>query len=614
MSRKFKSPDFYERYPALFHNYFPKIKSEIIEQLSLAGFAYYRSILNLDALIDKGEMQRIFAVLDLQEDAIKKLSLIYSENHSFWDLWNQRKIEYKEAIFLEKQLVSNYSEQKYIEVADKKSAFGKIAIDSLFELSENADRVLYENLIESHKYFSLGFQIYDDVNDFKEDFQGKQFNLAVYELSKKVDFQKYQDAELLNKIFYVTGLGFSLLQKSIDSFEKSKTYISDQESGWYKTIEEMQKAVRVYYETTFAYIEILKKKNELKKAIQTRTFFDYSSIENVSVKKGLDFIAKEFSENYTELQHFMWLSKKEGFENETQMHYSDTFQRSMLNDCLLQISEKCNLKTDVFFKEENQYFLEKINKDTIGAWSYFASVQEIAADIDDLGQVMQQFIISKQKHLVDEYCTKAINIAIEERSTNNGGIETWIIPKKNLTENQKRQNDFNSTKWGRGPDVEVVANFLYALFLYDFNKYESTIIKGISYILKEQKYEGFWESRWYYGNSYGTYVCLRLLNCFPNNYNAEKQKALDFFINFQNKDGSFGTEGSTILSTAFAILSFNYFEKKKYSSFYEKSKNFLLENQQNDGSWKSENFIKPKTNEPYKSKTLTTAFVLKSLL
>lgn len=340
---------------------------------------------------------------------------------------------------MEKQLFNNFSEERYTEVADKKSAFGKVAIDSLFSLTDSKGREQYEKLLESHKYFSLGFQIYDDVNDFKEDFQRKQFNLAVYELSKKINFQEYPDLELLNKIFYVTGLGFILLQKSIDSFEIAKTYIPDQKSGWYKTVEEMQKAVYVYYETTFAYIEILKKKNELKKEIQPRTFFDYSSIENVVITKGLDFIAKEFSENYTELQHFMWLSKKDGFENEIQLHYSDTFQRAMLDDCLLQISEKFNLKTEFFFKDENNYFLERINKDEVGAWSYFSSVQEIAADIDDLGQVMQQFITSKQKHLVDEYCTKAINIAIEERSTNNGGIETWIIPKKNHTKKQKNR-------------------------------------------------------------------------------------------------------------------------------------------------------------------------------
>jgi len=119
----------------------------------------------------------------------------------------------------------------------------------------------------------------------------------------------------------------------------------------------------------------------------------------------------------------------------------------MLNDCLLHLSERFHLKTDLFFKEENNYFLKRVNKDEIGAWSYFPTVKEIAADIDDLGQIMQQFIISKQDHLVDEHCAEAISISIEDRSTENGGIETWIIPRDNLNENQTKQDYFNSSKW-----------------------------------------------------------------------------------------------------------------------------------------------------------------------
>lgn len=60
MSRKQKSPEFYERYPTLFHPYFTNVKTEIIERLSQAGFSYYRSILNLDAIIDNQELQHIF--------------------------------------------------------------------------------------------------------------------------------------------------------------------------------------------------------------------------------------------------------------------------------------------------------------------------------------------------------------------------------------------------------------------------------------------------------------------------------------------------------------------------------------------------------------------------
>lgn len=71
MSRKSKTPDFYERYPALFHNYYPAISIDTINTLSEAGYIFYRSILQLDAIIDNKEMHLLFSVLDLQEDAIK---------------------------------------------------------------------------------------------------------------------------------------------------------------------------------------------------------------------------------------------------------------------------------------------------------------------------------------------------------------------------------------------------------------------------------------------------------------------------------------------------------------------------------------------------------------
>lgn len=223
-------------------------------------------------------------------------------------------------------------------------------------------------------------------------------------------------------------------------------------------------------------------------------------------------------------------------------------------------------------------------------------------------------MISKQDHLVDEHCAKAISIAIEDRSTENGEIETWIIPRENLNKNQTKQDYFNSSKWGKGPDVEVVANFLYALFLYDAEKYFGAIKKGVDYLISEQNIDGHWESRWYYGKYYGTYVCLRLLNCFPKEFFETKQKSLNFLKTSQHENGSFGSEENLIMSTSFARLSLNFFLSENSTINFRNSERFLLNNQLIDGSWKAENFIKPKTNEPYKSKTLTTAFVLKSLI
>ena len=268
-----------------------------------------------------------------------------------------------------------------------------------------------------------------------------------------------------------------------------------------------------------------------------------------------------------------------------------------------------------FLKNECQYLISLRNKDTIGGWSYFPTVQEIAADIDDLGQMIQLFVLSANQQLVDDYCHNVITIALDERMLANGGIETWLIPVKNQSNVQKRQEHFNSTKWGKGPDVEVVANFAYSLAILDKEKYAHVIKKTISYVIGQQNDKGYWKSRWYYGNYYGTYVCLRLLKQFEELNAKEIQKALDFITESQNNDGGFSIEQNKVsdpLSTSLAILGLKVFFDKD-CEVIEKAVRYLTSSQSEDGSWKAVDFIKPKIHEPYKNKTLTTAYVLKAL-
>ena len=71
-------------------------------------------------------------MLALQEETIKILTSIYGYKSSFWELWQQRKEEYFKAIQTEKHLLTTpmVSFEQYSSLADDKSAFGKIAIDS----------------------------------------------------------------------------------------------------------------------------------------------------------------------------------------------------------------------------------------------------------------------------------------------------------------------------------------------------------------------------------------------------------------------------------------------------------------------------------------------------
>ncbi len=614
-----KSPEYYQYYPRLFYNYFKEINNSIIHDLSNAGYLYYQSTLCTDILIDDHDYSKIPLILIFQEEAIKILTSIYGKNSEFWDYWNKRRNEYFEAVKIEKKLRDekdiNFS--VYEDLSDKKSAFGKVAIDCLYTLSDYKDSKLYKTLLQSHYYFSVGFQLYDDVKDFKEDFEKGQFNWAIYELKNKISFSEYDNnVFILNKLLFLRGIGQELLLKSINYFKNSFEILEPlhQESEWAMVIKKMKHTIEMYLEVTVGYINTISKKIEVQNCkIKKDYFFDFSSVKNTTIKNGLEFIKKDFIHNFADLKHYMYISKNQGFENAGSVHYSDTFQRSMLNNCLLYIAKKFSLDISEYVKQENDYLIGLINKDTIGGWSYYPTVNEIAPDIDTLGEIMQYFIKSNNGLFVNIYCEPSIDIALKQRTQLDGGIETWIIPKNNQTKIQIKQEDFSINKWGVGPDLEIVANFIYSLNLYNPSLYFVNIENALKYIVESQNEKGFWAGRQYYGNYYSTYVVLRALKEYSNSYSKAIDKALEYIIGSKNEDGGYGlNENSDPLSTSFVLLSLKLFYKNSNSNI-KQLEEYLRKKQNKEGFWSDVGFIKSKQNEAYKSKTLTTAFVLKSL-
>jgi squalene-hopene/tetraprenyl-beta-curcumene cyclase len=613
------NPAFYQNYPSLFSNAF-SITKEHLDLLDISGYLYYQATIFTDSLIDKKDISKFPLISICQEESIKILTSIYGLESDFWELWNKRRNEYLDAIVFEKGLSKKevVTIEEYETLADAKSAFGKVAIDCLYSL-DNTNKAVYEKLLLSHKCFSVGFQLYDDVKDFKEDFIDNQFNWAIYELKKNIDFEDFpNNYETLNKLLYIKGIGQNILSLSIKYFQKSIDLISSlkKDSEWLKINTEMKETIEIYLEVTNGYIRTISKKIEIGKSKNLNLkFFDFASIDNCNIRLGLEYIKEDFDKNYSELIHYMYFSKNRGFEKGDAIHYSDTFQRAMLNDCLLTVKEKYNINTFDFFDLECNYLIEKSNKDVIGAWSYFPTVQEIAADIDDLGQIMQLFINRNRFDLIEKHCLTAINVALTDRTCKNGGIETWIIPRENQNEIQTKQEYFNTTKWGCGPDLEVVANFVFALQKYNPITYKENITNVIPYIISCQSKEGFWESRWYYGSFYGTYVCLRLLKEFENEYSTSINLALKYVLKSQNEDGGFGLmkfSKSDALSTSFALLVLKMYAKNNREPIV-KAEEYLIKTQDKLGYWNEIDFIKPRQQEPYKSKTLTTAFVLKAL-
>ncbi len=615
-----KSPEFYEYYPELFSSFYKNVDSKTVKELSLAGYLYYQSVLSADSVIDNNDNSKIFHVLSYQEEAIKRLTYLFGKDSQFWDYWNARKKEYQQAVILEKKFSKkdSVSFNQYKDLADYKSTFGKVAIDSMHFLSDSENNELYQALLKSHYYFSAGFQLYDDVKDFYEDIQKGQFNWAVYQLYSSLnENEKKLPPQILSKLLFIRGIGQKILQLSIQQFRKAKEIVKEYRinSLWEKTIQEMEDTISGYLDETHGYLLILEKTIELENTPENKnTFFSYSHIKEETIRKGLSFIEKDYRKNYAELQHIMYLSRKQGFSVSSPIQASDVFQRALLNDCLFHIAEKHKLDISGYLEKEVEYLVGKRRKDIVGAWSYYPEIKEIASDIDDLGQIIQLFIHSGRTDLIKKYCKKPIDIVLQNRVKPNGGIETWIIPKDKQTKIQQKQELYNQTKWGTGPDVEVVANFIYALTLLRDSQNDNYISHALNYMVKEQQEKGCWIARWYYGNYYGTYVALRLLSHYQNDFTKSIKSALSFIIQNQNKDGGWGKDtDSDALNTALALLSLKLFNKKEHSRAIIAGERYLIHFQNASGEWDSTDFIKPKASQPYKSTVLTTAFVLKVL-
>ena len=255
------NPKFYLFYPKLFLNK-EKVDDTFVDLLCISGYLYYQSVILMDTIIDEKDNSKYPLAIVCQEESIKILTHIFGLNSNFWSLWNLRKFEFFKAVSLQNELIKkkNVSILEFETLSDFKSSFGKIAIDSIFTLQNNNDKRTYDQYINSHKYFSIGFQLLDDVNDFKIDKINNQFNFAVYELSKIVNFETYNNNEqVLHKLLFIKNVGQNLLRKAIEYFESAENEIKDlNNEPWTDVIREMKSKVINQLKITNQYIEELR--------------------------------------------------------------------------------------------------------------------------------------------------------------------------------------------------------------------------------------------------------------------------------------------------------------------------------------------------------------------
>ena len=344
------------------------------------------------------------------------------------------------------------------------------------------------------------------------------------------------------------------------------------------------------------------------------------------LNRALTFLLYQFPGEFSEAGHSMHFPKNQGFISDLEWHTGDIFQRALIADTLLDCNKWMKGQLTPLIEHEVEYLTNARRKEGVGGWGYFPDLPELPPDADDLAQIMQLYCRLGKTNEIVNYCEPQLEILLNEQRHSDGGFESWIIPKKNLSKLQELQLQWAGEAWGTGADTEVVANILIALILYDSQRYTEVIEKGIDFLWGRRKEDGSWDSTWYFGSYYGIYksltACLHLQPDFSRITKTEK-----FIIDGQKQSGGWGRSSlADPLQTGLALLSLSLLSEYKREpvdgAVLQKAYGFLERGQTGNGSWSSQPLIKMELGRPkgmvhqvleYGSRTITTNFIIKAV-
>jgi squalene cyclase len=340
--------------------------------------------------------------------------------------------------------------------------------------------------------------------------------------------------------------------------------------------------------------------------------------------KGMKHLLDEYHNGFANTKHIMPFSP-EIFQVQGEFQTADIFQRALILDTFIDVNAAFKNELQEIIDVEANYLIASRRKEGVGGWAYFPELRELPPDADDLAQVMQVLLKSGYRSTAASLFETPLTVLLRDQANADNGWESWIIPKENQTAEEQLQTVWVNKAWGTGSDIDVVANLLYALHLYDKDRFSKEIARGLDFLYSS--HTGFsWKSTWYYGDNYGTYVSIKAI-CANKGDKKIIEGAVRFLEDSRRSDGGWGIEDqeSNALQTALALLGIalgkDYLDQAIDSSWIETSLRYLQEKYTDSTGWESCPFIRMPMGRPsgfvhtiltYESVAITNNFVVKA--
>ncbi|HXO28836.1 MAG TPA: hypothetical protein VOA80_15910, partial [Thermoanaerobaculia bacterium] len=511
----------------------------------------------------------------------------------------------------------------------------KATVAGLAELA--GEPVRGDQLAAAIDHFSVAQQAMDDLCDWKEDLQNGVPSLLLARVLDKPpppagSGELAPLMESVGREIYYGGHARYSLTLAIASLEDADRLTADIPDLAWRTVcgELRQRCERLLHDA-----ERIIGDNLRRAATQPKFRLQLPSPEGrwqPLAWDALRFVVEQWRLGFGEARHLMEFPHEQGFTAEDELQRGDVFQRAVIADVLCDADELVRGLRPVI-DHEISYLLSRRGS-ALGGWRYFPELPELPPDADDLAQIMQVLLRRGRLDDVHLHCAGALSILLDDNRHRDGSFETWIIPARGRTPEERLQARHARLSWGTGADPEVVANLLYALVLFDPTRFAKTLQRGAGYLHRQQRDDGSWTSTWYRGPYYGTYACVRLLRAMspaPPATSASPAlvRAAEFLCHSQHGDGGWGAEGeSNALDTALALAALAALDgfvtgRDQAAARAERARAYLCRIQQGDRSWPAWDLIRMDTGRAsgraapvltYGSSTMTTTFVLEAAL
>lgn len=634
----------YDCFPYLFMEAFPSLNEVKLGRFAVAARLFASSIFLHDKLFDEGTDRVLTAdvapinalrILAMQWEAYHQLHELFPAQSAFWEDFRRYLSDFAQASVEEQRFIrggrawGELSEGLALDIVRGKNGVARATIAGLAEMGGN--RAPLQPLVEAIDGYNLARQMFDDLTDWEEDLEaGMPSLLLARALGQRPTW--VDDRELANlkgeigrQIFY-GGHAKYLMALAVGFLDRAERETAKWPNlALRKVVADLSNECALLIEDLERIVEENLHRVERQQEFELDLPSPHSDWQRIAWG-ALAYVVRQWNLGFGEARHIMEFPRELGFGG-PQHQRGDVFQRAIIVDALCDTDETCNSQLRPIVEQEISYLLSRRDPGRCG-WRYFPELPELPADADDLAQITQVLWRCGHNQDIQQYCAGPLSIVLGENRHADGSFETWIIPASGRSSAERREAEFAVKMWGVGPDLDVMANLLYALVLVDRDRYSEQIEGGVEYLVSRQDPEGFWSSTWYHGPYYGTYVCLRLLSRVAPHREAVPLAA-DFLRRQQKSDGGWGScERSNALDTSLALLGLaNLPMSESLSSgnfdLASRALDYLRQCGGADGSWPKCEFIRMDTGRAtsgpsrvlsYGSKTVTTAFILKAAL